>query len=144
MLAIIFSSYDIDNSSINLVKGVAPIIPRSCTQSNINSVSNLNSKEELVEKSTCLLSTFDKNCGISKVIEISNCSSYMKLLRVTGWVIKFIEKLKSLKNPLYSYKPYISSSNINEAKMLWIQDVQKDVVSSSKLSKFTTSIRFIF
>ena len=28
----------------------------------------------------------------------------MQLLRVTGWVIKFAEKSKSLKNPSYTYK----------------------------------------
>ena len=54
----------------------------------------------------------------------------MRLLHVTGWVIKFIEKLKSLKNPNYTYKPYITSSNINEAKVLWIRDVQKDILIS--------------
>ena len=54
----------------------------------------------------------------------------MKLLRVTGWGIKFIEKLKPLKNPNYTFKPYITSSNINEAKVLWIRDVQKDILTS--------------
>ena len=54
----------------------------------------------------------------------------MKLLRVTGWVIKFIEKLKSLKNPNYMYEPYIASSNINEAKVLWFRDVQNFAISS--------------
>ena len=56
---------------------------------------------------------------------MANYSSYMKLLHFTGWVIKFIEKLKSLKNPNYTYKAYITISNINEAKVLWIRDVQK-------------------
>ena len=70
----------------------------------------------------------------------------MKLLFVTGWVIKFAEKLKSLKNPSYTYKygvimlyisilipwykPYITTSNVNEAKVLWIRDVQKDILTS--------------
>ena len=54
----------------------------------------------------------------------------MKLLRVTGWGIKFIEKLKPFKNPNYTFKPYITSSNINEAKVLWIRDVQKDILTS--------------
>ena len=54
----------------------------------------------------------------------------MKLLHVTGWVIKFIEKLTSLKNSDYTYKPFFTTSNINEAKILWIRDVQKDILTS--------------
>ena len=54
----------------------------------------------------------------------------MKSLHVTGWVIKFVEKLKSLKNPNYTYKPFITTSSINEAKVLWIRDVQKDILLS--------------
>ena len=56
----------------------------------------------------------------------------MKLLSLTGYVIKFIEKLKWLKNQNYTYKPYITSSNINEAKVLWIRDVQKDILTLFK------------
>ena len=133
MLGKNFSNYNIDNSSINLVDGESLILPSSCTQINVNNVNNLNlvAKEELLEdKSICLTSTSDKNFGVSSVIDISNYSSYMRLLHVTGWVIKFIEKLKSLKNPNYTYKPYITSSNINEAKVLWIRDVQKDILIS--------------
>ena len=33
-----------------------------------------------------------------------------------------------MKNLNYTYKPYITSSNINEAKVLWIRDVQKDIL----------------
>ena len=106
------SNYNIDNSSINLVDGESLILTNSCTQNNVNNVNNRNlaDKEELFEnKSTCLISAFDKNFGVSTVIDIANYSSYMKLLRVTGCVIKFLKKLKSLKNPNYTYKPYISS-----------------------------------
>ena len=28
------------------------------------------------------------------------------------------------------YEPYVISSNINEAKVLWIQDVQKDILTA--------------
>ena len=28
------------------------------------------------------------------------------------------------------YEPYIISSNINETKVLWIQDVQKDILTA--------------
>ena len=82
-----FSNYNIDNSGINLVDGESLILPSSCTQSNVNNVNNLYvvAKEELLEdKSTCLISTFDKNFGVFSVIDIVNYSSYMKLLRVSG------------------------------------------------------------
>ena len=73
-----FSNYNIDNSGINLVDGESLILPRSCTQTNVNNVNNLNlvEKEELGEnKSICLISTFDKNFGVSRVIDIANYSS---------------------------------------------------------------------
>ena len=133
------SNYNIDNSSINLVDGESLILTNSCTQNNVNNVNNRNlaDKEALFEnKSTCLISAVDKNFGVSTVIDIANYSSYMKLLRVTGWVIKFIEKLKSLKNPNYMYEPYIASSNINEAKVLWFRDVQNFAISSGIYWKF--------
>ena len=103
-----FSNYNIDNSIINLVDGESLILQSSCTQSNVNNL-NLVAKEELLEnKSTCLITTFDKIFGVSPVIDIANYSSSMKSLCVTGWVIKFIKKLKSLKNSNYMYKPYIT------------------------------------
>ena len=82
-----FSNNNIDNSSINLVDGESLILPSSCTQSNVNNVNNLNlvAKEELLEdKSACLISTFDKNFGLSPVIDITNYSSYWKLLGKYG------------------------------------------------------------
>ena len=115
-----FSNCNIDNTSINLVDGKSLILPRRCTQSNVNNVNNLKlvDKKKLVPtKSTCLLSTFDKNFGVSTVTYIANYSSYMKLLRVTGWISKFVENLKSLKNPNYTYEPYITSSNYYRFKM---------------------------
>ena len=106
-----FSNYNVDNSITNLVDGESLILLSSCTQSNVNDVNNLNlvAKEELLEnKSTCLITTFDKIFGVSTVIDIANYSSFMKSLCVTGWVFKFIEKLKLLKNSNYMYKPYIT------------------------------------
>ena len=35
-----------------------------------------------------------------------------------------------MKNPNYTYKPYITSSTISEAKVLRIRDVQKDILTS--------------
>ena len=73
-----FSNYNIDSSSTNLADGESLILPSSCTQSNVNNVNNLNlvAKEELLEdKSTYLISTFDKNFGVSPVIDIANYSS---------------------------------------------------------------------
>ena len=99
-----FSNCNIDHSSINSVDGESLILSSSCTNSNAKNVNNLNlvDKEKLVEnKCTCLIRTFHKNFGVSTVIDITNYSSYMKLLHVTEWVIKFIERLKSLKNPNY-------------------------------------------
>ena len=77
-----FSNYNIDSSSIGLVDGESLLLPSSCTQSNVNNVNNLHlvAKQELLEdKSPCLISTIDKNLGVSPVIDIANHSSYMKL-----------------------------------------------------------------
>ena len=35
-----------------------------------------------------------------------------------------------MKNSDYTYKPFFTTSNINEAKILWIRDVQKDILTS--------------
>ena len=97
-----FSNCNIDHSSIDSVDGESLILSNSCTKSNANNVKNLNlvDKEKLVEnKSTYLISTFHKNFGVPTAIDITDYSSYMRLLHVTEWVIKFIERLKSLKNP---------------------------------------------
>ena len=104
-----FSNYNIDNSSINSVDGESLILTSSCTQSNVNNVNNINlvDRKKLVENKT----NFDKNFGVSTVIDIANYIMIYyglcydtKLLRCGG-------RLKNVEIPYESKHPVILPKN---------------------------------
>ena len=85
-------------------------------------------KEFANNTAAVLVTTEDYSQMIGNVISILKFNDYLKLLRVTGFVLRFVNNLKSKRNnrpPLMS--KYLSTSEINEVRRLWIIDNQREL-----------------
>ncbi len=56
-------------------------------------------------------------------IDITRFSSFIRLVRVTAWVNRFISKLKGMRNERYGVT--LSCEELHDAEDLWIIFVQK-------------------
>ena len=72
--------------------------------------------------------------GIGELIDIRRFSSLTKLLRVTAWLLRFIDKLRGKK-----FNSTITSSELNFALSLWVRHTQH---SSFAEVDFTRSAQF--
>ena len=76
-------------------------------------------------------------------IDINNFSSFERLLRVTGFVLRFIKnlKLKRQKKEMM-LTPVLSAVEIQDARNLWIQFIQKDVMDGRYYKQLKKDLRF--
>ena len=80
----------------------------------------LNCKRE--RTSTVLLNQTNKEISISRVINSESFSNYWKLLRVTAYVLRFINACrKKLAHP----EIQLSAAEIDKSEKLWIHELQK-------------------
>ena len=77
-------------------------------------------------------------CDMKKLINIERCSSLQKLMRITCYVLKFIHKLKNKMNvtkPTSIVSDEIQSNELENAKLLWIKNEQRDIINNYKRMK---------
>ena len=76
-----------------------------------------------------LLAAQENSNRVGNIIDISRYNDYLKLMRITGYVLRFVSNLKSKKNnvQLVTTK-HLNASEINEARRLWILDNQSGLV----------------
>ena len=77
---------------------------------------------ELHKSNSVLLAAQGKSNLIGNIIDIKRYNDYLKLLRVTGYVLRFVNNLKSKSSLVLS--KYLTVTEISEAKRLWIVDNQ--------------------
>ena len=80
------------------------------------------------------------SCDLNKVIDLNKFSSLTKLLRVTAYILRFIEVLKHRRlNRIQeqSKKSHLQASEIERAENLWIKTIQTHSFSEEK--QFLTS-----
>ena len=66
--------------------------------------------------------------GMSNMIQCDTFSSYSKLIRVTGYVIKFIQALLSRIKEKKEIKPtsnVLTTQELSKAEQVWFIDVQR-------------------
>ena len=92
---------------------------------NCEATSSLEYLKELCKTNTILLVSQEKSRAIGNVIDITRYNDYLKLLRITGYVLRFANNLqnKCIKGSLIISK-YLTAMEINQAKKLWIIDNQ--------------------
>ena len=104
-------------------------------------------KDSVENINTCLLSAnVQDDACLFRIIQIDRFNSLTKLLRITGWVLKYIDKLKkSVKRKNEDYKEElikniieenISGEEYNRSKMLWVKEVQKELIKSKNFKNF--------
>ena len=65
--------------------------------------------------------------NLAKVIDVNRFSSYSRLLRVTGWIKRFVRNfVKSRKNEKLEHSPFLSPSELREAEQQWLMTNQSD------------------
>ena len=75
---------------------------------------------------------------MKKIFKIQNYSSMQKLLRVTCYVIKFIQRLKIKANrapDMYVCADEITASELKYGRMLWVKNEQNLILSNPKRVK---------
>ena len=92
---------------------------------NCEATSSLEYLKELRKTNSILLVSQEKSRAIGNVIDITRYNDYLKLLRITGYVLRFVNNLqnKRIKGSLIISK-YLTATEINQAKKLWIIDNQ--------------------
>ncbi|XP_057292572.1 uncharacterized protein LOC130621287 [Hydractinia symbiolongicarpus] len=67
--------------------------------------------------------------NLRRIFDVKRFSSMHKLLRVTAYVIKFIDCLKSPINGNVSKQTLLSTEDLEHAELLWVKTCQKDLTS---------------
>ena len=82
-------------------------------------------------------SSFNTTCEVGHIGEIIDCkrfSSLNKLQRTTAIVLKFIQMLKSKRDPTVKAKPL--TDYMLQAEELWLKDIQFQLMSKAKTRKW--------
>ena len=89
---------------------------------NFNYDINNSNSYDCTNNNTVLLAT-NKKAFIGNVIDVNRYNDYLKLIKVTGYLLRFISNIKSkiAKRPLVLNK-YLTTIEIGEARQLWLID----------------------
>ena len=77
----------------------------------------------------------EKLVNLNSIINVKRFSSYLKLIRVTSYVMSFINRLT---NNLANNLPNLHLANsveLKQAKLLWVKTAQHDVIIGSSSNK---------
>ena len=70
---------------------------------------------------------------IGQIIDIDKYGDYLKLLRVTGYVLRYVRNLKrKISNESLVVNRYITTEEINDARTLWILDNQSGLFDDKR------------
>ena len=78
-----------------------------------------------------------KDFRIESVIDPKRFSNFYKLLRITDYVLRFIEKCRK---KLRQESPDITTKEINKARLLWVKQIQTLLVTDSKFEKTKSNL----
>ena len=81
-----------------------------------------------------------KNLSIMELIDVSKYSSIVRLLRVTVYVLRFINNLKKRAKNLDTTVGPITCEEINNAELKWIKDIQYPMTKQANYEKVRKSL----
>ena len=80
--------------------------------------------------------------NIEKIIDIKRYSNFRKLLRVTSWILRFINNIKSKVSGKESiFTLYLNKEELANSKNLWLRANQRELVISDKFTDLQNSLR---
>ncbi|XP_065654791.1 uncharacterized protein LOC136081405 [Hydra vulgaris] len=89
------------------------------------------------ENNLCLVAATNSIDINLEFIDIERFSSYERLNRVTGWILRFVNNLKShVQKTHVTMTPTLSADEIECAKILWVRYEQRDVMKSKNYKQF--------
>ena len=93
-------------------------------------------KARLPNDCTTLVATQENpKSSVGKIIDIDKFNDYLKLLRVTGYVLCFVNNLKAKINKSQLVESvFLNSNEMNDAKLLWFIDNQIVINEHEKYS----------
>ena len=112
------------NQEVNLVPKIIP--ESSCLH-----VSN-QSEDKTSKKTFQMRYPIEDFSQIDQVIDIQNYNRLGKLLRVSAYVIRYVNNLKRKVKKEEVIAGHLKWNEIKDVKILWIKSVQRDLVSKSK------------
>ena len=84
----------------------------------------------------------EKLLNLNSIIDVKRFSSYLKLLRVTSYVMHFINRLtNNLKNNILDLH-LVDSVKLKQAEILWIRTVHHDVYNWKQFKQLNADLRF--
>ena len=105
------------------------------------SLSSEEMKREAVSEST-VMGVNSKPGGIGEAIDCTKFSSLDKLLRVIGYVSRFINNIKSrIDKSEIILNDELSTDEINASRIIWLKYEQRFLVAESKFDKLKYSLK---
>ena len=105
------------------------------------SLSSEEMTREAVSEST-VMGVNSKPGGIGEAIDCTKFSSLDKLLRVIGYVSRFINNIKSrIDKSEISLNDELSTDEINASRIIWLKYEQSFLVAESKFDKLKNSLK---
>ena len=98
--------------------------------------------KETLKKTASLVALLKDVYKIEKVISIKNISDVNNLFRLSAWVLRFITNLKKKsRNEKLNLDKFIPSSEINYAKILWLQANQQTLEEGQNFINLKDTLR---
>ena len=95
----------------------------TCHESETAKLELVKKPQEIVHSLVSVTNNDDQLLDLESVLEIKRYSTKVKLLRVTGTVLKFITLLRS--NDRTRISQTLNGTDLNEAEILWIKSIQR-------------------
>lgn len=94
--------------------------------------------EELKTNKVAVFKVATENTGcISTLIDLANFSNVGRLLRVTGWVLRFINRLRQR---CFQPETELSASELKISENMWLRCVQKELKADPKFEQVKKSL----
>ena len=86
----------------------------------------------------------EKLINLNSIFDVKRFSSYLKLLRVISYDMRFTDRLtNNLKNNLLD-SHLVDSVELKKAEILWIKTVQHDVYNWKQFKQLSADLRFFY
>ena len=95
----------------------------TCHESNAAKLELVKNSQVIVHSLVSVTNNDNQLLDLETMLDIKRYSTKVKLLRVTGTVLKFIALLRS--NDRNRISPTLNSTDLTENEILWIKSIQK-------------------
>ena len=88
-------------------------------------IDNVDYTNELKEQNAVMVNITSENIGLECIIKSEDFSNLSKLLRITAYMLRFINKLRKVAVADNNFCCYCTAEEIDDAQMLWVKENQK-------------------